>query len=89
VLKQWKLGGPEHILRYLAAYTHRIAISNRRLLALADGNITFRWRDSAHGNRKRIMSLSVDEFLRRSCSIYCRVGLCVSATSASLPTPSS
>jgi hypothetical protein len=65
VLKQWKLGGPEHILRYLAAYTHRIAISNRRLLALADGNITFRWRDSAHGNRKRIMSLSVDEFLRR------------------------
>jgi hypothetical protein len=58
-------GGPEHVLRYLGAYTHRIAISNRRLIALADGNVTFRWRDSAHGNRKRIMSLSVDEFLRR------------------------
>jgi hypothetical protein len=58
-------GGPEHVLRYLGAYTHRVAISNRRLLALADGKVSFRWRDSAHGNRKRIMTLSVDEFLRR------------------------
>ena len=58
-------GGPEHVLRYLGAYTHRVAISNRRLIALADGKVTFRWRDSAHGNRKRIMTLSVDEFLRR------------------------
>ena len=58
-------GGPQHVLRYLGAYTHRIAISNRRLIALADDNVTFRWRDSAHGNRKRIMTLSVDEFLRR------------------------
>jgi Putative transposase/Transposase zinc-binding domain len=58
-------GGPEHVLRYLGAYTHRVAISNPRLLALVDGNVTFRWRDSAHGNRKRIMSLPVDEFLRR------------------------
>jgi hypothetical protein len=58
-------GGPEHVLRYLGAYTHRVAISNRRLIALAEGNVTFRWRDSAHGNRKRIMSLAVHEFLRR------------------------
>lgn len=58
-------GGPEHVLRYLGAYTHRVAISNHRLLALADGKVTFRWRDSAHANRKRTMSLSVDEFLRR------------------------
>jgi hypothetical protein len=58
-------GGPEHVLRYLGAYTHRVAISNGRLIALADGKVTFRWRDSAHNNRKRIMSLSVDEFLRR------------------------
>ena len=58
-------GGPEHVIRYLGAYTHRVAISNRRLIALADGNVTFRWRDSARGNRKRITSLSVDEFLRR------------------------
>jgi hypothetical protein len=58
-------GGPEHVLRYLGNYTHRVAISNHRLLALADGKVSFRWRDSAHGNRKRIMALPVDEFLRR------------------------
>jgi hypothetical protein len=39
-------GGPEHVLRYLGAYTHRVAISNSRLVALSDGNVTFRWRDS-------------------------------------------
>jgi hypothetical protein len=58
-------GGPEHVLRYLGAYTHRVAISNSRLVALADGNVAFRWRDSAHGNKKRIMTLPVEEFLRR------------------------
>lgn len=58
-------GSPEHVLRYLGAYTHRVAISNRRLIALADGNVSFRWRDSAHGNRQRIMTLSLNEFLRR------------------------
>src|ERR1035437_5435067 len=58
-------GGPEHVLRYLGAYTHRVAISNNRLVALADGNVAFRWRDSAHGNKKRIMTLAVEEFLRR------------------------
>src|SRR5438128_7510261 len=58
-------GGPEHVLRYLGAYTHRVAISTHRLVALADGNVTFRWRDSAHGNRKRLMTLPVAEFLRR------------------------
>ena len=58
-------GGPQHVLRYLGAYTHRVAISNHRLLALADGCVRFRWRDSAHGNRKRVMTLPVDEFLRR------------------------
>jgi hypothetical protein len=58
-------GGPQHALRYLGAYTHRVAISNHRLVALNGGNVTFRWRDSAHGNKKRPMTLSVDEFLRR------------------------
>ena len=58
-------GGPEHVLRYLGAYTHRVGISNSRLIALGDGQVSFRWRDSAHGNRKRIMKLPVDEFLRR------------------------
>src|ERR1035441_4286884 len=53
-------GGPQHVLRYLGAYTHRVAISNSRLIALADGNVTFRWRDSAHGNKKRPMTLEID-----------------------------
>src|SRR5208283_1875269 len=58
-------GGPEHALRYLGAYTHRVAISNHRLISLADGQVTFRWRDSAHHNEQKVMSLSLDESLRR------------------------
>ena len=58
-------GGPEHVLRYLGAYTHRVAISNSRLVSLSQGNVSFRWRDSAHGNKKRLMTLPVEEFLRR------------------------
>jgi hypothetical protein len=44
-------GGPEHALRYLGAYTHRVGIANSRLVALSDGHVSFRWRDSAHGNK--------------------------------------
>jgi hypothetical protein len=58
-------GGPEHVLRYLGRYTHRVAISNHRLVSFADGTVTFRWRDSAHNNEQRLLPLSVDEFLRR------------------------
>jgi Putative transposase/Transposase zinc-binding domain len=58
-------GGPEHVLQYLGNYTHRIAISHHRLLGLADGQVSFRWRDSAHHNKKRVMRLRVEEFLRR------------------------
>jgi hypothetical protein len=58
-------GGPGHALRYLGNYTHRVAISNHRLVALTNQDVTFRWRDSAHGNKKRRMTLPVDEFLRR------------------------
>src|ERR1041385_8645783 len=58
-------GGAQHALRYLGQYTHRVAISNHRLVALADGAVTFRWRDSAHKNKKRLLTLGVDEFLRR------------------------
>lgn len=58
-------GGAEHALRYLGCYTHRVAISNHRLVSLAEGHVTFRWRDSAHKNKKRLMSLPVEEFLRR------------------------
>jgi hypothetical protein len=58
-------GGPEHVLRYLGRYTHRVAISNHRLVSFADGKVTFRWRDSAHHNEQKLMTLSLDEFLRR------------------------
>jgi hypothetical protein len=58
-------GGPDQVLRYLGAYTHRVAISNRRIVGLQNEQVTFRWRDSAHKNKKRLMSLQVDEFLRR------------------------
>jgi len=58
-------GGPDHVLQYLGNYVHRIAISNHRLLALEAGKVRFRWRDSAHHNKKRVMTLNVEEFLRR------------------------
>ena len=58
-------GGPEYVLQYLGRYTHRVAISNHRLLWFAEGKVTFRWRDSAHHNEQKLMTLSVDEFLRR------------------------
>ena len=58
-------GGPEQVLRYLGAYTHRVAISNRRLVSFVEDQVTFRWRDSAHRNKQRFLTLQVDEFLRR------------------------
>jgi hypothetical protein len=58
-------GGPEYVLQYLGRYTHRVAISNHRLVSFAEGQVTFRWRDSAHNNEQKLMTLSLDEFLRR------------------------
>jgi hypothetical protein len=56
---------PFDVLNYLARYTHRVAISNHRPVALADGSVTFRWKDYAHGNQQKLMIVSVEEFLRR------------------------
>jgi hypothetical protein len=58
-------GGPEHVLQYLARYTHRVAISNHRIVNLADGKVTFRWKDYAHKNKQRLMTVTAEEFLRR------------------------
>ncbi|MBW3543939.1 MAG: IS91 family transposase [Planctomycetes bacterium] len=58
-------GGPVQVLKYLARYTHRVAISNRRLVSLADGRVTFRYRDYRRGRRLRTMTLAGGEFLRR------------------------
>jgi hypothetical protein len=58
-------GGAEHVLNYLARYTHRVAISNHRLVAFENDRVSFRWRDYAHGGKKKIMTVSAHEFLRR------------------------
>ncbi len=58
-------GGPQHVLQYLARYTHRVAIANGRLLDLVNGHVRFRCRDSKHNNRIQVMSLDAVEFIRR------------------------
>ena len=58
-------GGPEQVLRYLGRYTHRIAISNHRLVGFDGKLVRFRWKDYAHGGKQRIMKLKATEFLRR------------------------
>jgi hypothetical protein len=60
-------GGPKEVLRYLARYTHRVAISNRRLIALDDNSVTFKWKDyriEGH-ERNKVMTLAIHEFIRR------------------------
>jgi hypothetical protein len=58
-------GGPEQVLKYLSRYTHRIAISNRRIVSMDDQTVTFVWKDYAHHHRQRTMTLDGAEFLRR------------------------
>ena len=58
-------GGPKQVLKYLARYTHRVAISNQRLVAMEDGKITFRWKDYTDHSRIKHMTLSAFEFIRR------------------------
>jgi hypothetical protein len=58
-------GGPEQVLKYLARYTHRVAISNRRLVSMEDGRVTFKWKDYAGGNQSKTMTLDAVEFIRR------------------------
>jgi len=58
-------GGPEVVLKYLARYTHRVAISNYRLIAIEDGKVHFYWKDYADGNQQKTMALDGVEFMRR------------------------
>jgi hypothetical protein len=58
-------GGPVQVLKYLARYTHRVAISNQRLVSLSEREVTFRWKDYADGNAVKEMTLDVREFTRR------------------------
>lgn len=59
-------GGPKGVLQYLGQDTHRIALSNNHILANRDGNVSFLWRDYADDNRQKAMTLTADEFIRRS-----------------------
>jgi Putative transposase/Transposase zinc-binding domain len=58
-------GGPEQVLKYLARYTHRVAISNRRLVSVEDGRVSFEYKDYASGNQTKLMTLGATEFIRR------------------------
>ena len=58
-------GGPKHGLQYLARYTHPVAISNHRIIDVTDTHVAFRWKDYAHHNKRRVMALTHEEFLRR------------------------
>jgi putative transposase/transposase-like zinc-binding protein len=65
VFAKRSFGGPEYVIKYLARYTHRVAISNGRLIDMQSGHVTFRWRDSADGNQQKLMTLDAVEFIRR------------------------
>jgi hypothetical protein len=58
-------GGPQQVLRYLARYTHRVAIANRRILSVADGQVSFLWKDYRRGQGEQVMTLTAEEFIRR------------------------
>jgi hypothetical protein len=58
-------GGPQHVLEYLARYTHRVAISNGRLRALENHQVSFEWKDYSDDNQSKLMTLPAEEFIRR------------------------
>jgi hypothetical protein len=58
-------GGPQQVLQYLGRYTHRVAIANHRLIDCVDGKVRFHWKDYRHESRKKVMSMDVNEFIRR------------------------
>jgi hypothetical protein len=78
-------GGPEHVLHYLARYTHRVAISNHRLVDVTDTHVSFRWKDYAHHSKCRLLTLSHKEFLRRFLLHVLPRGFPASVTSVCSP----
>ena len=59
------IGGPEQVLDYLGRYTHRVAITNRRLVSLLETRVSFLWKDYRHHDKRKVMTLDADEFIRR------------------------
>jgi hypothetical protein len=66
-------GGPQRVLEYLGRYTHRVALDNRRILNVHNGNVTFQYKQyrSADAHKSRTMTVAADEFIRRSCCTPC------------------
>jgi hypothetical protein len=76
VYSQPPFGGPDKVLEYLSRYTHRVAISNRRLLGIADDKVTFTYRDRRDGNQIKEQTIAASEFLRRFLLHVTPPGLC-------------
>jgi Putative transposase/Transposase zinc-binding domain len=76
VYSQPPFGGPDKVLEYLSRYTHRVAISNRRLLGIADDKVTFSYRDRRDGNQLKELTIAAPEFLRRFLLHVTPPGLC-------------
>jgi hypothetical protein len=81
-------GGPEQVLKYLSRYTHRVAISNRRILAVGNGIVRFEYRDYADDNKRKKWRFLPPSSCAASCSTLFPQASCVSATTALLPTAS-
>ena len=71
-------GGPQQVLEYLGRYTHRVALSNERLLALQDGQVSFRWKDYRHPERPKVMTVSAEEFIQYTTYMAPATRLCIS-----------
>lgn len=69
-------GGPQQVLAYLGRYTHRVAISNDRIVSIADGRVTFQWRDYRDDGKSKLMTLKAAEFIRRFLLHVLPRGLC-------------
>ena len=79
-------GSPVHVLDYLGRYTHRVALSNDRILSAHSREVTFSYRDRKNHNRKKTMTLDAHEFIRRFLLHIIPKGFCVSVTRAFWPT---
>lgn len=69
-------GGPEQVLAYLGRYTHRVALTNHRLVSMTNGTVSFRWRDYRNGSKEKVMTVEACEFIRRFLLHVLPDGLC-------------
>ena len=86
---QAPFAGPRKLVDYLGRYTHRVAISNHRILGCEDGQVRYHYRDRRDGDRLKTDVLPAEEFLTASCSTCCRTASCASGITACWPIASS